>query len=116
MCANRVLRAALDPPAARWARGARDGLGSFSSVPLEAWTWLGTAVAVLSFLYGGGILAKTLIFGGDVPGYASLLASILFLGGVQLLGMGIISRYLGRMYTEIKQRPVYLVRRTYEGR
>jgi len=66
---------------------------------------------VLSFVYGLVIVAKTLFFGIDVPGYASLLVSILFLGGIQLLGIGIIGQYLGRVYAEIKQRPIYIVRR-----
>ena len=68
---------------------------------------------VLSFLYGLVIVAKTLVFGIDVPGYASLLVSVLFLGGIQLLGIGIIGQYLGRVYAEIKQRPIYIVRRTF---
>ena len=68
------------------------------------------------FLYGLVIVAKTLVFGIDVPGYASLLVSILFLGGIQLLGIGIIGQYLGRVYAEIKQRPIYIVRQTFEGK
>ena len=70
----------------------------------------------LSPISGVVIVAKTLVFGIDVPGYASLLVSILFLGGIQLLGIGIIGQYLGRVYAEIKQRPVYIVRRTFGGR
>ena len=79
------------------------------------WTYVGAGISALSFLYGLLIVAKTLIFGIDVPGYASLLVSVLFLGGIQLLGIGIIGEYLGRVYAEIKQRPIYIVRRTYGG-
>jgi polyisoprenyl-phosphate glycosyltransferase len=90
-----------------------EGITSFSSAPLEIWTYIGIIISVFSFLYGLVIVAKTLIFGIDVPGYASLLVSILFLGGIQLLGIGVIGQYLGRVYAEIKQRPIYIVRRTF---
>jgi glycosyltransferase involved in cell wall biosynthesis len=94
---------------------ALEGITSFSTAPLEVWTYVGATISALSFLYGVVIVAKTLVFGIDVPGYASLLVSILFLGGIQLLGIGIIGQYLGRVYAEIKQRPIYIVRRTYGG-
>ncbi|MER9593487.1 glycosyltransferase family 2 protein [Mesorhizobium sp. M0244] len=94
---------------------ALEGITSFSTAPLEIWTYVGATISVLSFLYGMLIIAKTMIFGVDVPGYASLLVSVLFLGGIQLLGIGIIGQYLGRVYAEIKQRPIYIVRRKYEG-
>jgi glycosyltransferase involved in cell wall biosynthesis len=92
-----------------------EGITSFSSAPLEIWTYVGASISLFSFLYGLLIVAKTLVFGIDVPGYASLLVSVLFLGGIQLLGIGIIGQYLGRVYAEIKQRPIYIVRRKYEG-
>ncbi|HEY6632251.1 MAG TPA: glycosyltransferase family 2 protein [Rhizobiaceae bacterium] len=94
---------------------ALEGITSFSSAPLEIWTYVGATISFLSFLYGLVIVAKTLVFGIDVPGYASLLVSILFLGGIQLLGIGIIGQYLGRVYAEIKQRPIYIVRQTFGG-
>ncbi|TIT28979.1 MAG: glycosyltransferase, partial [Mesorhizobium sp.] len=94
---------------------ALEGITSFSTAPLEIWTYVGATISALSFLYGLLIVAKTMIFGADVPGYASLLVSVLFLGGIQLLGIGIIGQYLGRVYAEIKQRPIYIVRRKYEG-
>ncbi|RWM36169.1 MAG: glycosyltransferase family 2 protein [Mesorhizobium sp.] len=94
---------------------ALEGITSFSTAPLDIWTYVGAAISALSFLYGLVIIAKTLLFGIDVPGYASLLVSVLFLGGIQLLGIGIIGQYLGRVYAEIKQRPIYIVRRKYEG-
>ncbi|AZO20606.1 MAG: glycosyltransferase [Mesorhizobium sp.] len=94
---------------------ALEGITSFSTAPLEIWTYVGAAISALSFLYGLVIIAKTLLFGIDVPGYASLLVSVLFLGGIQLLGIGIIGQYLGRVYAEIKQRPIYIVRRVFGG-
>lgn len=90
---------------------ALEGITSFSSVPLEIWTYVGALISVGSFAYGSVTVIKTLYFGIDVPGYASLLVSMLFLGGIQLLGIGILGQYLGRVYSEIKQRPVYLLRR-----
>ncbi len=92
---------------------ALEGITSFSTAPLEIWTYVGATISALSFLYGLVIVAKTLVFGIDVPGYASLIVSILFLGGIQLLGIGIIGQYLGRVYAEIKQRPIYIVRQTF---
>lgn len=94
---------------------ALEGITSFSSAPLEVWTYVGATISAFAFLYGLLIIAKTLVFGIDVPGYASLLVSVLFLGGIQLLGIGIIGQYLGRVYAEIKQRPIYIVRRKYDG-
>ena len=94
---------------------ALEGITSFSSAPLEIWTYVGATISLFSFLYGLVIVAKTLLFGIDVPGYASILVSVLFLGGIQLLGIGIVGQYLGRVYAEIKQRPIYIVRRTYGG-
>ena len=92
---------------------ALEGITSFSTLPLRVWTYVGACVALLAFAYGAGIIAKTLLFGGDVPGYASLLTVILFLGGIQLIGMGILGEYIGRIYAESKQRPLYIVRRNY---
>ena len=90
---------------------ALEGITSFSSLPLEIWTYIGAAISLGSFTYGAFTVIKTLYLGIDVPGYASLLVSMLFLGGVQLLGIGILGQYLGRVYSEIKQRPIYLLRR-----
>ncbi len=93
----------------RLMRFALDGFASFSTVPLRMWSWLGLAVAALSGLYGVWIMAKTLVYGVDVPGYASLMVATLFLGGVQLICLGVLGDYVGRIFTEVKGRPLYLV-------
>lgn len=88
---------------------ALDGITSFSYVPLKFATWIGVSVALFSFIYGLIVIAKTLIFGNDLPGYPSLMVVILFLGGIQLMALGIIGEYLGRLFEENKQRPLYLI-------
>ncbi len=93
---------------------ALDGLTSFSTVPLRVWTYLGGIVALLAFLYAAYLVVRTLIYGIDVPGYASLMVVMLFLGGVQLVSLGILGEYLGRTYDEVKRRPIYLVDRVYD--
>jgi glycosyltransferase involved in cell wall biosynthesis len=95
---------------------ALEGITSFSTVPLRLWTYLGSAVAFLSFVYGSFIIARTLVLGVDVPGYASLLSVVLFLGGIQLIGIGVLGEYIGRIYSETKQRPVYVVQNVFGGR
>jgi glycosyltransferase involved in cell wall biosynthesis len=94
---------------------ALEGITSFSTAPLRIWTYLGLAVASLAFVYAGFIIMRTVIHGIDVPGYASLLAVTLFLGGIQLIGLGVLGEYLGRVYSEAKQRPIYIVRESYEA-
>lgn len=90
-----------------------DGITSFSFLPLKVWSYIGLAISLLSFLYASFLIIRTLLLGIDVPGYASLMVAILFLGGVQLLTLGIIGEYLGRVYEEVKGRPLYLVRECY---
>lgn len=92
---------------------ALDGITSFSLVPLKVWSYLGLALSLLAFVYATFLIARTLIFGIDVPGYASLMVSVLFIGGVQLISLGIIGEYLGRVYEEVKQRPLYLIRESH---
>lgn len=92
---------------------ALEGITSFSTVPLTVWVWLGMLIAGLAMAYGVWVVIKTLVYGIDVPGYASLLAAVLFMGGIQLIGIGVLGQYVGRIYSEAKQRPVYLVRRIY---
>jgi len=90
-------------------RFALDGITSFSYMPLRFATWIGMTVAAFAFIYGAVIIAKTLFLGSDVPGYPSIMVVMLFLGGIQLTALGIIGEYLGRMFNESKQRPLYLV-------
>lgn len=92
---------------------ALDGIISFSLLPLKVWTYLGLVISLLSLFYASYLVLKTLILGIDVPGYASLMVAILFLGGVQLISLGVIGEYLGRVYEEVKARPLYLVRDLY---
>jgi glycosyltransferase involved in cell wall biosynthesis len=92
---------------------ALDGITAFSTAPLRIWSYFGLVVAGFAFLYGVFIISRTLLLGIDLPGYASLLAAVLFLGGIQLIGLGVIGEYLGRVYNESKQRPIYLIRKIY---
>ncbi|MBP5789752.1 MAG: glycosyltransferase, partial [Neisseriaceae bacterium] len=88
---------------------ALDGIMGFSTLPLRVWSYFGGFVAILAFIYMLWIVAKTLIFGTDVSGYASLMSVILFLGGIQLVSIGILGEYLGRVSEEVKRRPVYVI-------
>lgn len=90
-----------------------DGFTSFSFIPLKVWSYIGLLVAMPSFFYATFLVIRTLIFGVDFPGYASIMVAILFLGGVQLVSLGIIGEYIGRVYEEVKRRPLYLVRESY---
>lgn len=88
---------------------ALEGITSFSTVPLRVWSYMGLSVATLSFLYGAYMIVDKLIWGNPVKGYPSLLVSILFLGGVQLIGIGVLGEYIGRIYIESKGRPRYII-------
>ena len=90
---------------------ALEGITSFTLMPLKVATYLGLLVALLSVIYGAQVVVKTLIFGNPVAGYPSLMTVILFLGGVQLVTLGVIGEYLGRVFNETKRRPLYLVER-----
>lgn len=90
-------------------RYAIDGLVSFTTLPLHIWSSIGAVVALLSGTYGAWLVIRTLIFGRDVPGYASLMVAVLFLSGIQLVSLGVIGEYLGRVFEEVKRRPIYLV-------
>ncbi len=92
-----------------------EGITSFSTAPLHIWTYIGSAIALISFIYGIFIIGATLINGRDLPGYASLMTVILFLGGIQLVGLGTMGEYIGRIYIETKGRPVYIVRDRYDN-
>lgn len=87
---------------------ALDGITSFSGAPLKAATYVGSFTALIAFVYGVWVLIKALLWGDAVKGYPSLMLVVLFLGGVQLVALGVIGEYLGRLYVEAKQRPLYL--------
>ncbi|MDN4054650.1 glycosyltransferase family 2 protein [Massilia sp. YIM B02763] len=93
---------------------ALEGITSFSTAPLKIWTYVGLGVSALALLYAAVIVLRTVVQGIDVPGYASLMVSGMFLGGVQLIGIGVLGEYVGRIYHEVKRRPVYLVREEHE--
>ena len=93
----------------RLAQLAIEGITSFSTAPLRLATWVGLTSAAVAFFYGMWVLARTLIYGDAVRGYPTLILVVLFLGGVQLLALGVIGEYLGRNYAESKQRPLYFV-------
>ncbi|HYD31242.1 MAG TPA: glycosyltransferase family 2 protein [Azospirillaceae bacterium] len=87
-----------------------DGLTAFSTFPLRVWSLVGGVISGLAFLYIVVRLMRTLVYGIDVPGYESIIVTVLFLGGMQLLTLGIIGDYLGRVFNEVKGRPLFVVR------
>ncbi|TCZ55442.1 glycosyltransferase family 2 protein [Roseicella aquatilis] len=88
-----------------------EGITSFTTLPLKVATWLGLATATGALVYGGWVVAKALLYGDPVPGYPSLMTVVLLLGGVQLITLGVIGEYLGRIFNETKGRPLYVVGR-----
>ena len=86
-----------------------DGLASFTTIPLKVWSYVGLLISLFAFCYAMVFLIKTLIYGTDVPGFPTLVISVMFFAGVQLLSLGIIGEYLGRVYEEVKGRPLFLV-------
>jgi polyisoprenyl-phosphate glycosyltransferase len=91
---------------------ALDGITSASTVPLRIWSYVGAMIALFALGFAGWLAIDTMIFGNRVPGYASIMTSVLFLGGVQLISLGVLGEYVGRILTETKQRPLYVVRDT----
>jgi polyisoprenyl-phosphate glycosyltransferase len=90
-------------------RLALTGITSFTNVPLRIWGAIGVVISLLAFAYGTYIALRTLFFGVDIPGFATLAVSIMFFAGIQLISIGVIGEYLSRVFDEVKQRPVYLV-------
>ena len=87
-----------------------DGITSASTVPLRVWSYLGGLIAVLSLVYAAYVVVRTVLYGADVAGYPSMMVAILFFGGLQLLSLGILGEYVGRILVETKHRPIYVVR------
>lgn len=88
---------------------ALDGITAFSSIPLRIWSYVGIFFALSAFLYGGILITQTIFFGRDLPGYPSLMVAIFFFGGVQLFSLGVIGEYVGRIFNETKDRPLYII-------
>ena len=95
---------------------ALEGVTSFSTLPMRIWTYIGAFVAVCAILRAVMLVIRTMVWGVDVPGYASLATAILLLGGIQLIGIGILGEYVGRIYFEVKQRPIFIVKGRYGSR
>jgi len=90
-------------------RFAFDGIAAFSTAPLRIWTYLGFLISFLSIATALYFLIRTLLFGSDLPGFPSLIVSIMFFSGIQLMSLGIIGEYVGRIFAEVKHRPLYVV-------
>ncbi len=109
----RASRAGSRWPVLKLFRFAFDGIFSFSSIPIRIWSLFGGAIALVSMTYGIFLVSRTLIYGTDLPGYASTIVAVLFLGGLNLFTAGLLGEYIGRILIETKQRPLYLVRERY---
>ncbi len=88
---------------------ALEGITSYSTAPLRIWTYLGSFIAILALVYAAVITARAIFIGIDTPGYASLITAVLFLGGLQLIGLGVLGEYIGRTYLESKRRPLFVI-------
>jgi dolichol-phosphate mannosyltransferase len=108
---SRDLRAAGEPKytLSKLFKLAADGIFAFSELPLKAATIIGVIVSILSFATGLGLLVWRLTSGVNLPGFATISVGLFFLGGVQLLSLGIIGEYIGRIHNEVKRRPAYII-------
>lgn len=88
---------------------ALDGLTSFSTIPLRVWSLLGLAISLFALVYSAAFMVRTILFGADIPGFPTLIISVMFFSGAQLISLGIFGEYLGRVYDEVKARPLYIV-------
>lgn len=88
---------------------ALDEITSFSTLPLRVWSYVGLAVSGSAFFYAAYRVLRKLIWGGDVPGYESLIVAILFMGGIQLITLGVLGEYIGRIFSEVKRRPPFII-------
>ena len=96
-------------------RFAFDGIVSFTTVPLKVWTYVGTIIAAFALVNAVYYVLETLIWGVSVPGFASLIVSIMFFAGVQLISLGVLGEYIGRVFAEVKGRPLYVVAEKIDG-
>lgn len=108
------VRAARGAGESKWPLGklwslAIDGITASTTVPLRIWSYVGGGIALLAFAYAAFLVGHTIITGVDVPGYASIMVAVLMLGGLNLLSLGIVGEYLGRVAREVRQRPLYIV-------
>lgn len=87
-----------------------DGITSSSTVPLRMWSYIGGIIALLAFAYAAFIVVDTMIYGPSVDGYPSIITAVMFLGGIQLVSLGVLGEYVGRILIEAKQRPLYVMR------
>lgn len=87
-----------------------EGIVSFTTAPLRVSTIIGTLISIISMIFAFIIVIQTILLGKDVPGYASIITAILFIGGIQLLSIGILSEYVSKIYLEIKDRPKYIIK------
>lgn len=94
---------------------ALEGITSFSTLPLRLWTYIGGAISLVAMLHAIYMVLDKVLFGNAVPGYPSLMTAVSFMGGVQLIGIGILGEYIGRIYMESKHRPRYIVRDTVQN-
>lgn len=86
-----------------------DGVTSFSTIPLRVWSLLGLTISLMALIYSAIFLVRTLLFGADIPGFPTLVISVMFFSGAQLISLGIMGEYLGRVYDEVKARPLYFI-------
>jgi polyisoprenyl-phosphate glycosyltransferase len=110
-----VVRAAREEGESKWKywrlwNFALSGIFAFSTAPLRVWSYVGAVFSVIGLLYAAYLVLRVLVQGADVPGYASIMVAVLFMGGLNLMTLGILGEYIGRIYTEAKQRPLYVVR------
>ncbi|KIE05879.1 putative glycosyltransferase [Candidatus Jidaibacter acanthamoeba] len=92
---------------------ALDGIFSFSTLPLKIWLYIGVMISLFSLSYALFLVLRTIFYGIELPGYASIMVAILFMGGVQLISLGVIGEYIARVYKETKNRPIYLINEVY---
>jgi len=88
---------------------AKDGIFSFTTLPLRLMTYMGVVLSLVAFVYVIILLVQYILYGRDAPGYTSIMMSVLAMGGIQLICLGILGEYIGRIYHESKQRPLYIV-------